>query len=122
MPAAAARERLGDGKLLGVSTHDEAQIRAAQAAGADYVGFGPCYPTSTKGYTAGLGPARAAAAARSTTLPLFALGGIDALRARELIAAGCARVAVSSAILGAADPRRAARALRVVLDRDHGVR
>jgi thiamine-phosphate pyrophosphorylase len=122
MPAAAARQRLGDGKLLGVSTHDEAQIHAAQAAGADYVGFGPCYPTSTKGYTEGLGPARAAAAARSTTLPLFALGGIDALRARELVAAGCARVAVSSAILGATDPRRAARALRAVLDRDDRVR
>jgi thiamine-phosphate pyrophosphorylase len=46
---AAARKLLTTG-WLGVSTHDPRQIAAAAAAGADYVGFGPCHPTATKGY------------------------------------------------------------------------
>ncbi len=116
MPAAQARALLGRDKILGVSTHDLSQLTAAEAAGADYVGFGPCYPTATKDYAQGLGPEVAGRAVRSTRLPVFAIGGIDTLCARELVSAGCSRVAVSSVILGTDDPRRAARALRAVLD------
>lgn len=115
LPAAQARARLGPRRLLGVSTHDLAQLVAAEAAGADYVGFGPCYPTATKGYTHGLGASAAGAAVRHTRLPLFAIGGIDASRARELAAAGCTAIAVSTAILTSDDPAGAARALRDAL-------
>ena len=53
MPAATARKLLGT-KWLGISTHDEAQVQAAIAAGADYLGLGPCFATATKGYEVGL--------------------------------------------------------------------
>ncbi len=55
MPHEVARKLLVN-QWLGVSTHNREQITAAVAAGADYVGFGPCYPTATKGYDEG--PAR----------------------------------------------------------------
>jgi hypothetical protein len=48
LPVAAAREIVGPVRMIGVSTHDLEQARAAEAAGADYVAFGPIYPTSTK--------------------------------------------------------------------------
>ena len=110
LPAGRARQLLGN-RWLGVSTHDHAQIDAAIAAGADYVGFGPCFPTATKGYTAGQGVAAAAAAVRHARVPVFAIGGIDAPRAAQLARAGVRHIAVSSAILQASDPRAAAAAL-----------
>jgi thiamine-phosphate diphosphorylase len=48
VPVAAARRVLGPGRLVGVSTHDLAEARAAVAAGADYIGVGPIYATATK--------------------------------------------------------------------------
>lgn len=115
LSAAAAREVLGPTRLLGVSTHDAAQLAAAHAAGADYAGFGPCFATATKGYREGLGPEALRVALAGARLPVFAIGGITTDNLPALIAAGCTRVAVSSAILGAADPTDAARALRRLL-------
>jgi thiamine-phosphate diphosphorylase len=116
LPAASARRLLGPGRLLGVSTHDHDQIAAAVAAGADYVGFGPCYPTATKGYRTGLGASAAGAAARQASVPVLAIGGIEVARVAELRRAGCGRIAVARAILAAAEPEQAARALRAALD------
>src|SRR5262249_49144576 len=48
LPLAAARPIGPPGFILGISTHNEAQARAAVAGGADYIGFGPCFPTQTK--------------------------------------------------------------------------
>jgi thiamine-phosphate pyrophosphorylase len=115
LPAVRARALLGPHRILGVSTHDLPQLAAAEEAGADYVGFGPCFPTPTKGYREGLGATAAGDATRRARIPVFAIGGIDAARAGALAAAGCTRVAVSSSILGALDPERAARALRAAL-------
>jgi thiamine-phosphate pyrophosphorylase len=117
MPADAARKLLGRA-WLGVSTHDVAQIAAAAAAGADYVGFGPCHATATKGYATGKTPdeiAAAVAAAEARRLPLFAIGGITADNLLPLRLLGVDRIAVSSAVLGSADPRAAAAALRARL-------
>ncbi len=114
LPAATARAKLG-ARWLGVSTHDRAQIEAAVAAGADYAGFGPCFPTATKGYTEGQPRAAIAAAVAACPLPLFAIGGITAATLPELVALGVRRIAVSRAILAAPDPERAARALRQLL-------
>ena len=113
MPAAAAR-RVLDHRWLGVSTHDVAQLKLAVAAGADYVGFGPCFPTATKGYDQGQKPeaiADAVAAARALAVPLFAIGGITADNLPQLQRLGVMRIAVSSTILKAADPRAAAAEL-----------
>ena len=114
MPADAAR-KLMFGRLLGVSTHDLDQIRAAAAARADYVGFGPCHPTQTKGYEEGLGDDAIIAATElcdELQLPMFAIGGVTPMNAPRLAALGVRRVAVSSYILQHNDPGAAARDLR----------
>lgn len=113
-PVAAARARLGQ-RWIGVSTHDLAQLDRAHRDGADCVGFGPCYPTATKGYQVGLPATAVRAACAASRVPLFAIGGIDALRAAELRQLGVRRVAVGNAILGASDPELAARAIRTAL-------
>jgi thiamine-phosphate pyrophosphorylase len=117
LPAEAARKLLAK-QWLGVSTHDPAQIAAAAAAAADYVGFGPCYATATKGYEHGKSSAEIAAAiaaAQKHALPLFAIGGIQPGNLPALRALGVERIAVSSAILASDDPRAVAAALRRLL-------
>jgi thiamine-phosphate pyrophosphorylase len=89
------------GLVLGISTHDLAQLSAAERFDPDYVAFGPVFPTHSKAEpdpVVGLdGLARAV---RATRRPVVAIGGIDATRARECIAAGASAVAVISAIEG----------------------
>jgi thiamine-phosphate diphosphorylase len=117
LPAAAARKLLVE-QWLGVSTHDVAQIQAAAQDGADYVGFGPCHPTATKGYAEGQPTAAIAAAVEAAErlgLPLFAIGGITVDNLLPLRRLGVDRIAVSSSILQATDPRAATRALRTLL-------
>ena len=111
MPASEARRLLGS-KLLGVSTHDLPQLAAAAAAGADYVGFGPCFPTTTKGYATALPHGALAAALAAARIPLYAIGGITPANVGQVRALGCTRIAVSAAVLQAADPAAAVHALR----------
>lgn len=113
LPAAAARRILGPGKIVGVSTHDPAQVAAAVRDGAaDYLGFGPIHSTPSKADAEpprgehGLREARAACA-----LPMVAIGGLDAENAGAAIAAGADAVAVIGAIRAAADPVTATREL-----------
>lgn len=114
LPAEAARKILTD-HWLGVSTHDQGQIQAAVAAGADYVGFGPCFPTATKGYEHGLAAEAIEQAAFTCPVPLFAIGGITVENLPKLRVLGVRRIAVSSSILRADDPEAAARRLRSML-------
>ena len=83
------------------------------AFGADYIGIGPVFETETKdtGYDP-RGVGLAADVTRGIPLPVFAIGGISAENLRDLVAAGVRRIAVSSAICSADDPRAAARRLR----------
>ncbi len=115
-PARDARAFLGDGPLIGVSTHDLEAACAAEDLPIDYVGFGPIHPTGTKGYARGLGAETAWIAAQGVALPLFPIGGIDLQNAGELARVG--RAAVGSAILASPDPADAARALRALLTPD----
>ena len=104
LPLAAARKVLGPGKLIGVSTHDPAQALAAGRGGADYLGFGPLFGTSTKatGYSArGLDQLREVRALVS--LPIVAIGGITAERAPAVLAAGADAVAMISDLVLATD-------------------
>jgi thiamine-phosphate pyrophosphorylase len=112
-PVAAARALLGPDPLIGLSTHDLDQIAEAERLAVDYLGFGPVHATSTKGYAQGLGASACASARAASTRPLFAIGGIDRENVGELAPVG--RIAVSSAILCAEDPARAARELRSAL-------
>ena len=110
------RSRLPGGCLVGRSTRDLAQLRAAVAEGVDYVGFGPIYGTETK---AGAGPARGLTLLRqvvaASPVPVVAIGGITPGRLHEVRAAGARSWAVISAILRSADPLATARSL--TLDR-----
>jgi thiamine-phosphate pyrophosphorylase len=116
LPLPVARDIVGDGVLLGRSTHDEAQVRAAIAEAVDYFCVGPCWPTPTKpGRPApGLDLVRATAAL-APEKPWFAIGGIDADRLAEVVEAGARRVVVVRAITAADDPAAAAHALRAQL-------
>ena len=120
LPVDVARDIVGPGTLIGLSSHDPEQAAAAARGQADYFCVGPCWPTPTKpGRTApGLGLVRAAAqlsAALGTDKPWFAIGGIDAARLPEVIAAGARRIVVVRAITAASDPRAAADQLRSAL-------
>ncbi|GHF73832.1 thiamine-phosphate pyrophosphorylase [Amycolatopsis bartoniae] len=111
LPVPVARRILGDGPVIGRSTHSVEQARAAEAEpGVDYFCTGPCWPTPTKpGRPApGLDLVRAMTGARR---PWFAIGGIDDERLPEVLDAGASRVVVVRAITEADDPRAAARRL-----------
>ena len=110
LPVAAARRVLGIGRLLGVSTHDVEQARAAEAAGADYVGVGPVYATTTKpDALAPRGLALVTAVRAAVRCPLVAIGGITPETAALVRAAGADAVAMVGALVRAPDPTIAVR-------------
>jgi len=103
LPLPAGRKIMAP-KIVGVSTHDIAQARAAERGGADYIGFGPMFGTTTKdtGYAArGIEMLREIRAA--VHLPIVAIGGITEEKAPEVWRAGADSVAIISDILQAAD-------------------
>ncbi|WP_121720819.1 MULTISPECIES: thiamine phosphate synthase [Streptomyces] len=113
LPVPAARAILGDGTLIGRSTHAEQEAAAAAVQpGVDYFCTGPCWPTPTKPgrpapgldlvrYAAGLG----------TDRPWFAIGGIDLANLDQVLDAGARRVVVVRALTEADDPGAAAAEL-----------
>ena len=106
LPVAEARRIVGPDKLVGVSTHSLDQARAAVLDGADYIGIGPVFPTSTKQFSrqelAGL--EYVAQATSEIALPGFCIGGIGPGNLHRVLAAGGRRIAVSGAICSADDP------------------
>jgi len=110
-PVAAARRLLGPDAWIGRSTHAPHEVEAAAADGADYVVLGPIFATPSKEpFGAPLGVA-ALPVGRGTT-PVIAIGGINAENVGVTRRAGAHGVAVIRAILDAADPAAATRALR----------
>ncbi len=111
-----ARRIVGPRAMIGVSTHDPAQVEKATLDAASYLGVGPVFSSTTKDFDAyaGLGLVRHASGA--TNLPWFAIGGIDETTIGEAIDAGARRVAVSAAVVYAESPRKATAALKARLD------
>ncbi|SEM75389.1 thiamine phosphate synthase [Palleronia pelagia] len=106
----AVRRRIGPDRLLGLSCETPAHVASVADSGADHLGLGPVMATSTKPkHAAPLGFDGLAAMARATGLPKVAIGGLKAPHAGLVRDAGCDGMAVVSAILGAPDPRAAAR-------------
>ena len=104
LPLTAVRKVLGRTKIIGVSTHDLQQAETAERDGADYIGFGPMYGTTTKatGYTArGLDQLREIRAV--VHLPIVAIGGITHERAATTLTAGANAVAMISDVVLAKD-------------------
>lgn len=113
LPVEAARALLGEAPLIGLSTHDAAQVVEGGERAVDYLGFGPAFATRTKGYARGLGPEACWIAAQASDLPLFPIGGIGIENAGELERVG--RAAIGAGVLAAPDPVEAARTLRALL-------
>ncbi len=107
-----ARMILGEGPLIGLSTHTPEQVDAAD--GADSIGVGPVHPTPTKPGRPAVGLDLVTYAAAHARVPFFAIGGIDPANVASVRAAGARRIAVVRAITEAPDPAAAARALREV--------
>ena len=111
LPIAQARSIMGAGKLIGISTHTDAQVIAAAEAGADYLGFGPIFPPGSKrDHEPVVGIDGLQRIRRLTSLPVFAIGGIAPDHVRSLIEAGANGVAVISAIARAQDVMAATHA------------
>jgi len=104
---AAVRELAGGRLLVGVSTHDLAEARRALHDGADYVGVGAMFPTTTKVRDTS-GPEYLAAFLEMTRatrpMPHLAIGGVTPENVSDLVAVGCRGVAVSAAVCASEDP------------------
>ena len=115
MPPAEVRARFPGLRIVGLSTHNPAQVAASRAQPIDYIGVGPVYATPTKDIpdpTLGLETMRAMIAAAAH--PAVAIGGIDATRLADVLAAGARNWAVVRAVCRAADPYAAIRNLQAI--------
>lgn len=115
LPASAARRIVGPDRIIGVSTHSLDQAQAAARDGPDYIAAGPMFATEIKPEYGVAGPQMLTAARELTSLPLVAIGGIDAENVRHILETGVRCVAVCRAIIGAQDPEAAARRIRSAL-------
>jgi thiamine-phosphate pyrophosphorylase len=113
---AAARKLLGAGKLIGVSIHTVTEAEAIDPAIVDYGIAGPAFETASKpGYGPEIGRKGLAEIARTARVPILAIGGLNATRAAEVLAAGPIGIAVMGGIMRAADPGQEMRALLTTL-------
>jgi len=112
LPAAEVRKVIGREMILGVSTHQIEQARQAVVDGADYIGAGPIFRSTTKTRDFLPGPAYAREVAGSIRIPAVAIAGITEGNVDEVLATGISAIAVTAAVIGTDDPRQAAQRLK----------
>ncbi len=123
LPVAVARRLLSPAAVLGATTPTPALARAAEAAGASYVGVGPVFGTHSKlNPTADTGLDGLAAVCAAVRIPVIAIGGITPERVASVLAAGAHGIAVLSAVVCADDVAAAAAAFRREVDRVEGLK
>lgn len=110
-PVREAREILGRDRVIGRTVRLVDEAVAAAADGADYLGVGAIYATATKPGAPVVGSGLLAEIRGAVTLPIVAIGGINASNLGEVLAAGADGIAVASAVLNAPEPAGAAREL-----------
>lgn len=115
LPVRLARRLLGQGKIIGRSTHSLDQALTAEREGADYLGVGPIFATPTKPSYGPVGLTLIRLVAPRLRAPWVAIGGINAANAAEVVRAGAHGVAVVRAVVAAADVTLAARALKQII-------
>jgi thiamine-phosphate pyrophosphorylase len=114
---AGARRVAGDRLLIGASASNPSTARDAVESGADYIGCGPAFATPLKPQKTVIGPRGVAeVSAAVPSVPVFAIGGIDASNVAQLTAAGVRRICVVRAVGDADDPESATRRLRTMLE------
>ena len=117
MPIETAKAILKDSMIIGISAESLEDAVQAEKDGADYIGVGPIYATSTKTDTASpLGLEGLREIRRSVKIPLVGIGGLNRENAGEVINNGVDGVAVVSAIVAADDPEKAARELKKIIE------
>jgi len=112
LPVDAARRVVGPQAIVGVSTHNHAEARAAIATSADYIAVGPMFATMLKPDYPIAGPQYLRQVRALTALPLVAIGGVTPTNASTIAEAGANAVAVCSAIIAAQDPAAATQVIR----------
>jgi thiamine-phosphate pyrophosphorylase len=117
---AAARKMLGREKLIGVSLHTVTEAEALDPGIVDYAIAGPAFETASKpGYGPEIGRKGLAEIARAATVPVLAIGGLNATRAAEVLAAGPVGIAVMGSIMRAVEPGREVKALLAIVAGAH---
>ncbi|WP_049924305.1 thiamine phosphate synthase [Halopiger djelfimassiliensis] len=125
LPVEVARDLLGPDAVVGCSTATVDQALEAEAAGADYLGVGTVYGTTSKDvaeYKDGVGPERIAEIVDAVSIPVVGIGGITADNAGPVVDAGASGVAVISEITAAADPTAATASLAGTVETAKGIR
>lgn len=115
LPPRAVRELVGEDLIVGLSTHDPEQIRAALEEPVDYIGVGPLFDTATKGLD-GIGIGWLEDGLDIAPIPSFGIGGVAPENIRDVVETGVTGVAVSSAICAAREPGAMVHALRMAFD------
>ncbi len=118
--AAIVRERIGKDKILGVSVHNESEMLAAIKVGADYVGMGPVYITSSK---ADAKPVSGTALIQQMSslypaMPIVGIGGITVANFEPVLEAGASGVSIISAIASAIDPYITVRRFKIAISKE----
>ncbi len=103
MDVSEARAIIGNGKIIGVSSHNIIQARKALKDGADYIAIGPVYHTSTKDYEPSVGLKVVQEISSEINIPIFAIGALTLENLDDVLKAGVSRVAVCSAIINSKD-------------------
>jgi len=103
LPLDAARRIIGNDKMIGISTHNVEQARAAEGGGANYIGFGPMYPGGLRNNAAGKGLDELRSIRAALKIPIVAIGGISEARVVETLAAGADAVAIITDVVNAPD-------------------
>ena len=107
LPIGAVRPIVGANMIIGVSTNNVEEARAAEAAGADYIAVGAIFATATKAVTRAASLDRLRDVKAALSVPVVAIGGINASNIADVVAAGADAAAVISAVCSAEDPRAA---------------
>ena len=113
---AEARDLAGRNCIVGKSTHSLKQAELAQQEGADYVGFGPLFPTATKPSAAAVGLDQVGLLHQKIKLPIFCIGGVKLGNLSEIMRAGAKRVCIVSDLLCALDVSAHAAAVKAALE------
>ena len=115
LPVNLARKVCGHEFIIGRTAHSIDEARQAVREGVDYLGVGPCYPSTTKQFEYFASDAFLRDVSKEIQLPIFGIGGIASDNIDRLIHLGVTRVAIASSITGAADPGEKCRLIRSLL-------
>jgi thiamine-phosphate pyrophosphorylase len=119
IPPGVVRSLVGDGLIVGVSAKTEDQAKQAVAEGADYLGAGAVFPTSSKQDVRILGLDGLKRVVEATDLPVVAIGGVSEENISTVLKTGVCGAALISSVIGAPDIQKRTRNIREILDREY---